>query len=1153
MWRAVAEPGETKLNARVWHVRTEAQRALALTAAAGWLRAAAHDAIAIHDVCTGDDHVALITEDRALFEPLPNKLAIADAALVVRIVALAALALHHEDIIHGSIDLAHVWLRNGRATLLESDATTWRHVPLSSQTLVISGAPPAPTGVHIDVQGLCNLLLALCQGGPDAWAPLRAKIVRIRSDAHDVDGFIRMLDALVPGKAMAAGSARPALALHEARLVALDGRAFTPAIHDLVASVPASQSSSDIFTQRPLRLNGRLVPAGTHASLVAGTVLEAESRGYVALSTKAPTLVFPPRDDTPTATTNGDAEAAKKPSESGKIAIEPGASDADADTDTDRETKVADWTLVGALPSRDASSRSRVEREGETGILQVWPEALEPDARYRAFHRAILRCQREPCFPAIRDFGVVARDDRRPFVVFEEVDGVSWSELGRSDAVTRCKRAAALLTAVMRVHALFGVIGDLSPRHVVVRDGAVILLDQLRPDLGRTPRPSGAPGYTAPELTAGPSPTVAADQFAVGVMLVEQATGKPLFPKLVPNTRTPAHGYEQPIEKTLINVPDDLRAVCARMLALDPARRYASLADAAHAVEAELVRQQLLAASNAPVDAAKTLQDFESVMPRPMALSARAVRTTHGLEKLHAVFAFTENTLRHVASVALQDWLASGRRDPEVDAWLLAGKFTLGDWLACARKLNKLCSDPFVPELRAFFDNPQPIDALIALRNRTVHPAPVPTPGMVAERLKEAEQELPKLLELLRPLFAYRLVHVVSERTLGVGHVELELRELVGTTDTWARRKVSCGYHVPTDTVALLRPDFSARLLMDPTYIWRVANGGEPDLFTICDVTEDGKIQYTDATARHRIDEHPRVGSRRGRPLGRLLAERDGLGLRGPLGIQPDDAMHYVRTQMARGKVIAKRYLLEEEIGRGAASAVHRARDTLLCDRVVAIKVVSAMACRGDEDALKRLEHQARIMSRLAHPHIVQVLDFVNEASTGHMVMEMVAGGSLESRLRSGIPFTVDEVASIVGQLARALYALHAVGIAHRNLEPAHVLIAADGKVKLGGFNIARELDVELSTTMMFFNRLRYSAPEQMTGAKPGAGADLFALGLLGWDLLKGVLPQHDAGTRSCHLIAAASKERDPVRGPLLCKLAAAVASDPTKRTYPFA
>jgi tetratricopeptide (TPR) repeat protein len=204
------------------------------------------------------------------------------------------------------------------------------------------------------------------------------------------------------------------------------------------------------------------------------------------------------------------------------------------------------------------------------------------------------------------------------------------------------------------------------------------------------------------------------------------------------------------------------------------------------------------------------------------------------------------------------------------------------------------------------------------------------------------------------------------------------------------------------------------------------------------------------------------------------------------------------------GALLNDRYRLDAELGQGGMGTVFRAHDTLL-DRYVAIKVLSAAVLT--EGSRGRLLSEARSAAQLNHPHIVSVYDAgeanLAGASIPYVVMELVEGPSLHQRR----PASLDEALAIASQVCAALEHAHAHGIVHRDLKPENVLLAPDGTAKLNDFGLARSMASRMSAEGTIAGTVFYLAPELALGKEYDGRADLYALGVMLYELVTGELP----------------------------------------------
>jgi len=209
------------------------------------------------------------------------------------------------------------------------------------------------------------------------------------------------------------------------------------------------------------------------------------------------------------------------------------------------------------------------------------------------------------------------------------------------------------------------------------------------------------------------------------------------------------------------------------------------------------------------------------------------------------------------------------------------------------------------------------------------------------------------------------------------------------------------------------------------------------------------------------------------------------------------------------GHVIVSRYELGERLGVGGMSTVQEAFDRRL-ERHVAVKLLAEHLAE-DPMFVSRFRREALSAARLVHPNIVQVFDFgLDEASGRHyIVMEIIRGQSGAEILRERGRLGVTEGLDLVGQSCRGLDYAHRNGVVHRDVKPGNLLRSDDGVIKLADFGIAKAVSDTSSITQVgsVLGTASYLAPEQARGEDAGPAADLYALGVVTYQLLSGRLP----------------------------------------------
>ncbi len=318
----------------------------------------------------------------------------------------------------------------------------------------------------------------------------------------------------------------------------------------------------------------------------------------------------------------------------------------------------------------------------------------------------------------------------------------------------------------------------------------------------------------------------------------------------------------------------------------------------------------------------------------------------------------------------------------------------------------------------------------------------------------------------------------------------------------------------------------------------------DPDHTDDADVAEQGRRHggagrsAQRRTGRHRTRRKPLRRSPRRSRRGRRRRARGRAG----------------RRQMSAAE-IGGRYRLQSRLGFGGMSTVHLALDQRL-ERQVAVKLL-AEHLADDPAFVSRFQREAQAAARLVHPNIVQVFDSGRDQRTDqyYIVMEYIEGASCAEILRDDGWVEVPDALSIIGQACEGLHYAHRHGVVHRDVKPGNLLRAREGEVKLADFGIAKATEQSSITQVgSVLGTAAYLAPEQARGEEAGPSADLYALGVVTYQLISGRLPYE--ATSLTELALRQQQEEPPTLDTLVAAVnpeladavAIALALDPRER-----
>ncbi len=204
--------------------------------------------------------------------------------------------------------------------------------------------------------------------------------------------------------------------------------------------------------------------------------------------------------------------------------------------------------------------------------------------------------------------------------------------------------------------------------------------------------------------------------------------------------------------------------------------------------------------------------------------------------------------------------------------------------------------------------------------------------------------------------------------------------------------------------------------------------------------------------------------------------------------------------------IINNRYLIKQLIGNGGMADVYLALDTIL-DRNIALKIIR-IDLANDPISLLRFQREAKAISKMDHPNIVQVYDVGEYKNRPYIVMEYVHGKTLKQLLQKRIALPISEALDIMKQLTSALVHAHQNNIIHRDIKPHNVLIKDDGTAKITDFGIALSHDsMQITANDLVLGSAHYLAPEITSGQEATHASDVYSLGIVFYELLSGNVP----------------------------------------------
>jgi len=202
------------------------------------------------------------------------------------------------------------------------------------------------------------------------------------------------------------------------------------------------------------------------------------------------------------------------------------------------------------------------------------------------------------------------------------------------------------------------------------------------------------------------------------------------------------------------------------------------------------------------------------------------------------------------------------------------------------------------------------------------------------------------------------------------------------------------------------------------------------------------------------------------------------------------------------------KYAVEGILGRGGMGVVYKCYDQAI-DRRIAVKAITKSDMDSDDlkHAIERFRHEAKAVGRLMHPNIVQIYDYAEDERLAYIVMELVKGRTLLEHFKAGVTYQLKESGEILRQILAGMGHAHSQGVVHRDIKPSNILINEEGAVKIADFGIARTESSSLTQVGDVLGTLYYMSPEQLLGSDVTAVTDIYAIGVIAYELFTGQRP----------------------------------------------
>ncbi|MDH7512466.1 MAG: serine/threonine-protein kinase [Clostridiales bacterium] len=233
-----------------------------------------------------------------------------------------------------------------------------------------------------------------------------------------------------------------------------------------------------------------------------------------------------------------------------------------------------------------------------------------------------------------------------------------------------------------------------------------------------------------------------------------------------------------------------------------------------------------------------------------------------------------------------------------------------------------------------------------------------------------------------------------------------------------------------------------------------------------------------------------------------------GTQLAKPKDIRPEvtETLQAAISELTTGSTFAGRYRVIEELGKGGMGQIYKVLDAEVKEKV-ALKILKPEIA-SDEETIERFRNELRFARKISHKNVCRMYDLNREQGTQFITMEYVEGENLKSLMRRIGQFSIGKAVSVARQVCEGLAEAHHLGVVHRDLKPQNIMIDNDGNVRIMDFGIARSLKGKgITDARVMIGTPEYMSPEQVDGTEADGRADIYALGVVLYEMLTGKVP----------------------------------------------